>query len=48
MNILISIPAIIWLLISALFFACGEYLSKLWGNEPSIRLTLFVVITYAF
>jgi len=47
MNILISIPAIVWLLISALFFAAGEFLSKLWGQAPSIRLTILVVLVYS-
>jgi drug/metabolite transporter (DMT)-like permease len=48
MNFLLYIPALAWLLISALFFACGEFLSKLWGNNPSITLTILVVIVYAF
>lgn len=48
MNILISIPAIVWLLISALFFAAGEFLSKLWGQAPSIRLAILVVLVYSF
>ncbi len=47
MNFLISIPAIIWLLISALFFAAGEYLSKLWAMGPSLRFTILVVMAYA-
>jgi len=47
MNILISIPAIVWLLISALFFAAGEFLSKIWGQNPSIRLTILVVLVYS-
>jgi len=47
MNILLSIPAIVWLLISATFFALGEYLSKIWGNGPSIHLAFLVVIAYA-
>lgn len=47
MNFLLSIPALVWLIISALFFAGGEYLSKIWGNGPSIYLTILVVCTYA-
>jgi multidrug transporter EmrE-like cation transporter len=45
-NILLFVPAIIWLLISALFFACGEFLSKIWGGNPSFSLTVLVVIAY--
>ncbi|OGZ26839.1 MAG: hypothetical protein A2365_01420 [Candidatus Nealsonbacteria bacterium RIFOXYB1_FULL_40_15] len=48
MNILLFVPAIGWLLISALFFVCGEFLSKLWGNSPSIQMTIIVIVAYAF
>ena len=47
MNILLVIPAFGWLLISALFFALGEYLSKQWGMQPSWQTTLMVVGAYA-
>lgn len=46
MDILLSVPAIIWLLISALFFAAGEYLSKVWGMHPSFNLAVLVVLIY--
>lgn len=47
-NFLLSIPAIAWLLFSAIFFAAGEYLSKRWGMMPSIGLALFVAFVYSF
>ncbi len=47
MELLVKIPAPAWLLFSALFFALGEYLSKLWGDNPSWRGALLVVAAYA-
>lgn len=47
MKFLLYIPAIAWLLASAVFFAMGEYLSKRWGAHPSWSLTAIVVIVYA-
>lgn len=47
MAILTFFPAVFWLLLSALFFAVGEYLSKLWGYSPSLRMTVSVVFIYA-
>ena len=41
------IPALGWLLMSALFFSGGEYLSKLWGYKPGWGLTTAVVCSYA-
>jgi len=34
MTLLRSIPAFAWLILSALFFAWGEYLSKKWALSP--------------
>jgi probable blue pigment (indigoidine) exporter len=48
MNLLLAIPAWLWLVFSALFFASGEYLSKRWGMNPSFGFALIVVVTYAF
>lgn len=48
LSFLIKIPAPVWLVCSALFFALGEYFSKLWGNNPSLKGTVFVVVAYAF
>ncbi len=47
MNILLAIPAPAWLILSALFFAGGEYLSKHWGNAPTWCGALFVVLVYS-
>ena len=44
---LLKIPAVGWLILSALFFAGGEYLSKVWANGPTVKATVFVVIMYA-
>ena len=44
---LLKVPAVGWLLLSAIFFAGGEYLSKLWAKDPSGKATVFVVATYA-
>jgi len=40
------IPALGWLLMSAMFFSGGEYLSKLWGYKPGWGLTAAVVASY--
>ena len=47
MQYLGLIPAWIWLAISALFFAAGEYLSKKFSLEPGWMLTAIIVATYA-
>jgi len=47
MKILMLIPALVWLVISALFFAVGEYLSKRWGMNPSFNFAVIVVLIYA-
>ncbi len=47
MKVLLFFPAYFWLLLSALFFAGGEYLSKKWGASPTISLTMSVVGIYA-
>jgi len=47
MNILLAVPALVWLLLAAAFFAAGEYLSKRWGMHPSLPFAFFVVGVYA-
>ncbi len=42
-----TVPAFAWLLLSALFFAGGEYLSKKWGMHPNWPATFLVVGVYA-
>lgn len=46
MNFFLSVPAAVWLIISALFFAGGEYFSKLWGRHPTVETTLWIFIFY--
>jgi drug/metabolite transporter (DMT)-like permease len=48
MSFLLVIPAYVWLLISACFFAGGEYLSKRWGMAPSFNFALLVTFVYSF
>ncbi len=36
----------IWLIISALFFAFGEFLSKKFALDPSIKYVIFVLLAY--
>lgn len=40
------IPALGWLLISAAFFSGGEFLSKKWGQNPGLGLTVAIMIVY--
>lgn len=40
------VPGFAWLILSGLFNALGEYLSKEWGNTPSLKLALFVALAY--
>ena len=47
MNFLLSVPAWAWLILSALWFAAGEYLSKRWGMQPSWWFAVMVVLVYS-
>jgi len=47
MKLLLLIPAWGWLLLSAIWFTVGEYLSKKWGYAPSWATALIVVGAYA-
>ncbi|MDP3883290.1 MAG: hypothetical protein Q8Q48_04555 [Candidatus Staskawiczbacteria bacterium] len=46
MNLL-SINYIIWLLLSSLFFAAGEFLSKKFALNPSLVLVVFIIVVYS-
>jgi len=46
-NFLIQVPAIVWLVISSIFFAIGEFFAKKWGMQPGIALMIKVLILYA-
>lgn len=47
MEFLLVVPTYAWLIISALFYAIGEYLSKAWSDSPSVSLVVLVVIAYS-
>lgn len=42
-----GIPYIIWLLISALFFAVGEFLSKKFALNPKAVYVVFILVFYS-
>jgi multidrug transporter EmrE-like cation transporter len=46
MNIIYSIPAFAWLLLSVVFFAVGEYFSKKFALEPSLKFVLLILSAY--
>lgn len=46
-RLLLIVPALAWLILSSLFFATGEFLSKKWGMKPGLTITLLVIIAYA-
>ncbi len=46
MSYLLFVPAVAWLLFSAIFFGLGEYLSKEWSLHPSWPLLIFVLLAY--
>lgn len=43
-NIFLAIPAIVWLLISVVFYAFGEYFSKAWAIKPNIVTIIYLCI----
>ncbi|MGH7249464.1 MAG: hypothetical protein ACREGC_00660 [Minisyncoccia bacterium] len=47
MNLLKVIPAMVWLITSALFFAFGEFLSKKFALNPSFSYVALIVGIYA-
>lgn len=47
MNFLFFFPYIAWLVLSALFFAFGEYLSKKFALAPSFSYVALIVGIYA-
>ena len=47
MQWLLSIHYLIWILISSVFFALGEFLSKKFALNPSLPYVFLVVMTYA-
>jgi drug/metabolite transporter (DMT)-like permease len=46
MNFINLIPATAWLILSAIFFAGGEYASKRFAEAPSWKMLIAVCSTY--
>jgi multidrug transporter EmrE-like cation transporter len=47
MNSLLAIPAIAWLVLSAMFFAFGEFLSKKFALAPSGFYVISIIFVYS-
>jgi multidrug transporter EmrE-like cation transporter len=47
MNLIFEIPAIVWLIGSAIFFAFGEFLSKKFALAPSLYYVIIILIVYS-
>ncbi len=47
MKFLLSINYIVWLVISALFFAVGEFLSKKFALGPKALYVILILIVYS-
>ncbi len=47
MNLILSIPALAWLVLSALFFAFGEFLSKKFVLAPSGSYIILIIFIYS-
>ncbi|MEI8174772.1 MAG: hypothetical protein WCG28_02370 [bacterium] len=48
MKFLLSINYIVWLVLSALFFAVGEFLSKKFALNPRFIYVILILIVYSF
>ena len=46
MSFILSINYIIWLVVSALFFAAGEFFSKKFALKPSFSVVIFILMAY--
>ncbi len=47
-ELLVVFPPFVWLLLSAFFYAGGEYFSKLWAINPTVGISLQVLICSSF
>lgn len=47
MKFLLSVNYILWLILSALIFAAGEFLSKKFALSPKFSLAVLIVLIYA-
>ena len=48
MGLILSVPAIVWLIGSAIFFAIGEFLSKKFALAPSFVYVMVIIVVYSF
>ncbi len=46
-KFLVLFPPFVWLMVSAFFYAGGEYFSKLWAINPTVGISLQVVMFYS-
>ena len=46
-KFLVVFPPFVWLMLSASFYAGGEYFSKLWAINPTVGISLQVVMFYS-
>jgi len=46
-ELLLVFPPLVWLMLSAFFYAQGEYFSKLWAINPNVRLSILVLLSYS-
>ncbi len=47
-KFLVVFPPFVWLMLSASFYALGEYFSKLWAISPTVGISLQVLMCYSF
>ena len=47
-ELLVVFPPFVWLMLSASFYAGGEYFSKLWAINPTVGTSVQVVMCYSF
>ncbi len=47
MNLLFIFPSLVWLIISGIFFAIGEFLSKKFSITPSWPYVALIIFIYA-
>ena len=47
-KFLVVFPPFVWLMLSASFYAGGEYFSKLWAINPTVGTSVQVVMCYSF
>jgi len=48
MKFLLSINYLIWLVLSALFFAAGEFFSKKFALNPKLTIVAYILLMYIF